>query len=131
MHFARSPFTCSCKSVCVCWGRGGGLHDFKFSTFVAHFLSDTLASMAVKGLIGYNNNNNNNNNNNDNDNNDDNDADDGDGTGADDVGDDDAGDAAVEDCRAKDSSWCRLGKTDWSNQWYINRCPHTCRLCGN
>ena len=39
--------------VCVCGGGGGGgrsLHDFRFSTFVGHFLSDTLASMAVKGL---------------------------------------------------------------------------------
>ena len=37
--------------VCVGgWGWGGSLHDFKFSTFVGHFLSDTLASMTVKGL---------------------------------------------------------------------------------
>ena len=39
--------------VCVGGGSlhvGGSLHDFKFSTFVGHFLSDTLASMTVKGL---------------------------------------------------------------------------------
>ena len=37
--------------VCVCWGGGGSLNDFKFGTFIGRFPSDCLASMAVKGLI--------------------------------------------------------------------------------
>ena len=40
VHLNKSPFTCSCES----------LNDFKFGTFIGHFPSDMLASMAVKGL---------------------------------------------------------------------------------
>ena len=32
-------------------GGGVGLNDFKFGTFIGHFLSDDATSMAVKGLI--------------------------------------------------------------------------------
>ena len=31
--------------------RGESLQDFKFGTFIGRFLSETLASMAVKGLM--------------------------------------------------------------------------------
>ena len=31
-------------------GRGGGINDFKFGTFIGRFKSDGAASVAVKGL---------------------------------------------------------------------------------
>ena len=44
MHFDRNPFTCSRE-------RGSDLNDFKFGTFIGRRPSDTLANMAVKGLM--------------------------------------------------------------------------------
>ena len=39
----------SCAHV---WGKKG-LNDFRFGTFIGHFPSDSVASMAEKGLIGH------------------------------------------------------------------------------
>ena len=33
------------------WGGGGSCNGFKFGTFIGHFLGDSMASMAVKGLM--------------------------------------------------------------------------------
>ena len=44
MHFDRNPFACSSK------GGQKSLNSLKFGTFIGRFLSDSIASMAVKGL---------------------------------------------------------------------------------
>ena len=45
MHFDRNPFMCSCED------EKRPHNDFKSCTFIGRFPGDTLASMAVKGLI--------------------------------------------------------------------------------
>ena len=44
VHLDRNPFTCSSK------GGKKSLNSWKFGTFIGRFLSDSIASMAVKGL---------------------------------------------------------------------------------
>ena len=42
--FIRNPFMCSCEG-------GKSFTYFKFGTFISRFPSDSMASMAVEGLI--------------------------------------------------------------------------------